>query len=132
LGTEDVCEPSPATSILALTILCLGAAAGCGKWRKPYDTPRARVDGDQAVPLLRREVETQDSRKNLLGGKEGCHSDAFGNLCLAWLVRLISDDRFADRFGYVWRGEEAGRADGTVIRIRYDRDCGHWTDSQRT
>jgi hypothetical protein len=47
----------------------------------------------------------------------------------AWLVPLISDDRFADRCGYVWRGEEAGRADGTVIRILFDRDCGgHWTD----
>lgn len=46
----------------------------------------------------------------------------------AWLVRLIADDGRDDICGYVWRGEEAGRADGTLMRVQFDKGCRHWSE----
>jgi hypothetical protein len=106
-------------------ILCVAAGAGCNQGKKPYDTPRARVDGDQAVALLRREVERMTPGRTFSKAEKVAIQTPSGRY--AWLVRL-SDDGSDDLCGYVWRGEEAGRADGTVIRIRFDHACRHWTD----
>ena len=90
-----------------------------------YDTPRARVDGEQAVALLRREVERTTPRRMFSEADKMETRTPAG--AYAWLVRLVSADAGGgDLCGYVWRGEEAGRADGTVIRIQIDPRCRHW------
>jgi hypothetical protein len=109
-------------SVAALAIVCV---AGCNSVKRPYDTPRARVDGDQAVKLLRREVERLGVDAPSANADKVATQTPSGRY--AWLVRLSSDDSSDAVCGYVWRGEEAGRADGTVIRIRFDRNCRHWT-----
>jgi hypothetical protein len=105
-------------------ILWVAAEAGCSQGKKPYDTPRARVDGDQAVALLRREVERRAPERTFTKTERIATRTPSGRY--AWLVRLSNRGRGAV-CGYVWRGEEAGRADGTVIRIRFDHACRHWT-----
>jgi hypothetical protein len=109
---------------LGVIVLCVAAEAGCSQGKKPYDTPRARVSGDQAVALFRREVERRRPGRAFSKAETVATQTPFGRY--AWLVRL-SDDGSDDLCGYVWRGEEAGRADGTVIRIRFDHGCRHWT-----
>jgi len=99
--------------------------AGCNSIKRPYDTPRARVDGDQAVKLLRREVERRGMRRTFSKADRVATQTPTGRY--AWLVRLSSEDDPSPLCGYVWRGEEPGRADGTVIRIRFDHNCRHWT-----
>ena len=111
--------------VLALMIACTGAAAGCSRGKRPYDTPRARLDGDQAVALLQRDVERRMPRRTFSKAERVATQTSTGTY--AWLVRL-SDRESGALCGYVWRGEEAGRADGTVIRIRYDGACRHWND----
>ena len=107
---------------VVLTIVC---AVGCNSVKRPYDTPRARVDGDQAVSLLRREVERRNPGRTFAKAEKVATQAPTGRY--AWLVRLSNEG--ADALcAYVWRGEEAGRADGTVIRIRFDHNCRHWTD----
>jgi hypothetical protein len=105
----------------AVIMLCF---AGCNPVTRPYDTPRARVDGDQAVALLRREVERRTPKRTFTKAEKIATQTPSGRY--AWLVRLSNEDSGA-LCGYVWRGEEPGRADGTVIRIRFDRACRHWT-----
>jgi hypothetical protein len=105
-----------------LAILCMATGAGCKK--NQYDLPPSLIEGDQAVALFRRELEWRAITRPFVGserveaqtpgGKEG------------WLVRLVADGDAADLCGYVWRDEEPGRADGTVIRIRFDAGCRHW------
>jgi hypothetical protein len=107
-------------------VLMIVCVAGCSSGKKPYDTPRARVDGEQAVALLRREVERTTPGRTFSTAEKVATQTPSGRY--AWLVHLSSADGSDDLCGYVWRGEEAGRADGTVIRIRFDRDCRHWTD----
>lgn len=104
------------------TTLCLATGAGCEK--NQYDLPPSLIEGDQAVALFRRELQwrhiTRPFRRSeriearTPVGKEG------------WLVRLFSDTHTGDLCGYVWRDEEPGRADGTVIRVRFDAGCRHW------
>jgi hypothetical protein len=99
-------------------------ATGAGCEKNQYDLPPSLIEGDQAVALLRRELERKGVTRPFVkservetqtpGGKEG------------WLVRMVSDGDAADLCGYVWRDEEPGRADGTVIRIRFDAGCRHW------
>ena len=108
---------------LALSILCI-TGAGCDAGKDPYHLPAARVDGDQAVALFRREIERRALRGKFLSAERVETQTPSG--IDAWLVRLISEGDSGDLCGYVWRGEEAGRADGTVIRIRFDDDCRHW------
>lgn len=108
-------------------LVCLAAAVGCDFGERPYDTPRARVEGDQAVALLRREVE----RRGLSGTfptAERIEARTPAGVD-AWLVRLVGAGG-DDLCGYVWRGEEPeiGRAEGTVIRIRFDDGCRHWPE----
>jgi hypothetical protein len=111
-----------------LLILCEAAAVGCGSGKRPYDTPRARVEGDQAIALLRREVERRGIKKSTFSSAQKVETQMPSGT-YAWLVRLVSDDaRLGDLCGYVWRGEEGGRADGTVIRVRFDHGCRHWRD----
>jgi hypothetical protein len=105
-----------------LAVLCTATGAGCQD--SQYDLPPSLIEGDQAVALLRRELERRGVTRPFVkservetqtpGGKEG------------WLVRLVADGDAADLCGYVWRDEEPGRADGTVIRIRFDAGCRHW------
>jgi hypothetical protein len=106
---------------LIMIIVCM---AGCTPTKRPYDTPRARVDADQAVALLRREVERRAPERTFTKAEKVATQTPSGRY--AWLVRLSNKDSRAV-CGYVWRGEEAGRADGTVIRIRFDHACRHWT-----
>ena len=113
---------------VVVAISCVAVAAGCDWGERPYDTPRARVEGDQAVALLRREVE----RRRLPGSfprAERVETRTPSGID-AWLVRLVSDADGADLCGYVWRGEEpeTGRVEGTVIEIRFDDGCEHWPD----
>jgi hypothetical protein len=107
----------------ALMIVCV---AGCGSGKRPYDTPRPRVDGDQAVALFQREVQRRGLHGTFSKAQRVATQTPSGRH--AWLVHLSSPDASDELCGYVWRGEEAGRADGTIIRIRFDRDCRHWTD----
>jgi hypothetical protein len=107
--------------------LCVAPAVGCDSGKRPYDTPLLPpVSGDQAVALLRREVERTVPGRTFASAKKVETQTPSGTN--AWIVRLVSDGDADDICGYVWRGEEAGRADGTVIRIRFDRDCRHWSD----
>lgn len=115
---------------LALSILYI-AGVGCDAGKDPYHLPAARVDGDQAVALFRREMERRALRGRFLSAERvetrtPSGGDPWTSGRDAWLVRLISEDGSGDLCGYVWRGEEAGRADGTVIRIRFDDGCRHW------
>jgi len=107
-------------------ILCVAATVGCGSGKRPYDTPRSRVSGDQAVSLLRRDVERRAPGRTFSSAEKVETQTPSGRD--AWLVRLVSGGNADDICGYVWRGEEAGRADGTVLRIRFDRDCRHWSE----
>jgi hypothetical protein len=99
--------------------------AGCNSIKRPYDTPRARVDGDQAVKLLQREVERRGMHRTFSKTDTVATQTPTGRS--AWLVRLSSEDGSSPVCGYVWRGEEAGRADGTLIRILFDHNCRNWT-----
>jgi hypothetical protein len=112
----------------AVTILCLAAAVGCKEMgRRPYDTPRSRLEGGQAVALLQREARRRGARRAFARAEKVETHTPSGTY--AWLVRLVSeDDSRGDLCAFVWRGEEAGRADGTVIRIQFDRDCRHWPE----
>jgi hypothetical protein len=116
--------PRSLAPVLAIVFLAVGAA--CSQGKRPYDTPRAKVSGDQAVALLRREVERRTPERTLSKAQKVATQTPSGTD--AWLVRLTSGDGSDDLCGYVWRGEEAGRADSTVIRIRFDHGCRHWTD----
>ena len=116
----------PRSLAAALLIVIAAVGAGCSQGKRPYDTPRAKVSGDQAVALLRREVERRTPERTFSKAQKVATQTPSGTY--AWLVRLTSDDGSGDLCGYVWRGEEAGRADSTVIRIRFDHDCRHWTD----
>jgi hypothetical protein len=107
-------------------IFCTAAGVGCDSGKRPYDTPRSRVSGDQATALLRREVERKGLGRTISKEEEVETQTPAG--IYAWLVRLVSDRDSGDICGYVWRGEEAGRADSTVIRIQFDRGCRHWPD----
>lgn len=106
--------------------LCAAAAVGCDWGERPYDTPRARVEGDQAVALFRREVQRRGVRRPFSRAEKVETQTPSGTY--AWLVRLIAEGGGADLCGYVWRGEEpeTGRAEGTVIRVRFDERCRHW------
>jgi hypothetical protein len=111
----------------ALMIPCLATGVGCGDLKeRPYDTSRTGVERDQAVALLRREVERAAPRE--VFSKTDAVETRTPSGIEAWLVRLVSDS--ADRCGYVWRGSEPGRADGTVLRVQLDRGCRHWRFSQ--
>ena len=111
-----------------VAILCAATAVGCDWGERPYDTPRARVEGDQAVALLRREVERRGLSGTFPKAEKIETRTPFG--IDAWLVRLFAEGEGADLCGYVWRGEEpeTGRAEGTVIRVRFDARCRHWPD----
>ena len=108
-----------------VTLALLVCASSCNPVKRPYDTPRARVDGDQAAKLVRREVERRGMDKAFSSAEKVATQTPSGRY--AWLVRLSARDGSDPVCGYVWRGEEAGRADGTVIRIRFDHNCRHWT-----
>jgi hypothetical protein len=108
-----------------VAVLAIAFVTGCNPVKKPYDTPRARVDGDQAVALLKREVKRRTPARTFAKAQKVATQTPSGRY--AWLVRLSNEG--ADAVcGYVWRGEEAGRADGTVIRIQFDHNCRHWTN----
>ena len=109
---------------LAMTILCIAIGVGCETGKNPYDTPPSRLEGDQAVALFRREIERRGLRGSISSAEKVETQTPSGRD--AWLVRLVSEGDSDDLCGYVWRGEEAGRADGTVIRIRLDDGCRHW------
>src|SRR5919108_2802391 len=96
----------------AVTILWLATGVGCDTGKHPYALPPSRVEGEQAVALLRREVERRALKGTFPKAERVETQTPFGRD--AWLVRLVSADDAADLCGYVWRGEEAGRADGTV------------------
>lgn len=106
-------------------ILCIAAGVGCDTGKRPYDTPRSRVSGN-AIALLRREVERRAPGSTFSRAEKVETQTPSG--IYAWLVRLVSEGDSGDICGYVWRGEEAGRANGTVIRIQFDRGCRHWPD----
>lgn len=105
-------------------ILCIATAVGCDTGKRPYDTPPSRLEGDQAVALVRREVERNEPWRTFSSAQKLETQTPFGRF--AWLVRLVSEGDSRDLCGYVWRGEEAGRADGTVIRFRFDYGCRYW------
>jgi hypothetical protein len=109
-----------------VVIFCVATAVGCGSGKRPYDTPRSRVLGDQAVALLQRELERRGTIRTFSRAEKVETQTPSGTY--AWLVRLVSEDNAGDVCGYVWRGEEAGRADGTVMRIQLDHGCRHWRD----
>jgi hypothetical protein len=112
--------------VSAVTILFLVAAAvGCKEMgRRPYDTPRSRLEGGQAVALVRREAQRRGVRRHFATAEKVETQTPSGTY--AWFVRLVSEDEpLHDLCAYVWRGEEAGRADGTVIRIEFDNGCRH-------
>jgi hypothetical protein len=111
--------------VSAVTILCLVAAVGCKEMgRRPYDTPRSRLEGAQAVALVRREAHRRGVRRRFAKAEKVETQTPSG--AYAWFVRLVSEDEsLHDLCAYVWRGEEAGRADGTVIRIEFDHGCRH-------
>jgi hypothetical protein len=108
----------------AVTTLCIAAGVGCDTGKRPYDTPRSRVNGNQAIALLRREVERRAPGSTFSRAEKVETQTPSG--IHAWLVRLVSEGDSGDICGYVWRGEEVGRADSTVIRIQFDRGCRHW------
>jgi hypothetical protein len=109
-----------------LVIVSVAVGAGCSQGKRQFDTPRAKVSGDQAVALLQREVERRTPGRTFSKMQKVATQTPSGTY--AWLVRLTSEDGSGDLCGYVWRGEEAGRADGTVIRVRFDPGCRHWID----
>ena len=50
------------------------------------------------------------------------------DMCLAF-IRLVAPEwlvNLGNVCGYVWRGEEAGRADSTLMRVQFDKGCRHW------
>lgn len=110
----------------ALMVLCTATAVGCDAGKRPYDTPASGVEGDQAVRLLRREAEWR-AVKGRFPKAEKVETQTPSGID-AWLVRLVSEDDSPDLCGYVWRGEEAGRADATKLFIRFDDDCRHWQE----
>jgi hypothetical protein len=84
------------------------------------------LEGGQAVALFRREAERRGVRTTFARAEKVETQTPSGTY--AWLVRLVSEGDSRDLCGYVWRGEEAGRADGTVIRILFDHGCRHWPE----
>jgi hypothetical protein len=104
-------------------ILCL-AGVGCDTGKRPYDTPRSHLNGKHAVALLQREVERRELGATFSRAEKVETQTPSGTY--AWLVRLDSEGDSGDICGYVWRGDEPGRADGTLIRIQFDRGCRHW------
>ena len=106
-----------------MTIVWLSAAVGCQALnRTPYHP--SGLYGGEAVALFKREAERRGIRRDFARAEEVETQTPSGKD--AWLVRLVSEDDSGDLCGYVWRGEEAGRAFGTVIRIRFDHGCRHW------
>jgi hypothetical protein len=109
--------------MLAVTIVWLSAAVGCQALnRTPYHP--SGLYGGEAVALFRREAERRGITRFFVKAEKVETQTSSGTD--AWLVRLVSEDDSGDLCGYVWRGEEAGRAFGTVIRIRFDQGCRHW------
>jgi hypothetical protein len=111
---------------LAVVSLCVATALGCGSGKRPYDTPPSRVFPDRAIAYLQREVERRGIKRTFSRAKEVQTQTPSGTY--AWLVRLIADDGRGDMCGYVWRGEEAGRADGTLMNVQFDKSCRHWRE----
>ena len=113
----------------ALMILCLATGVGCGDLKKrPYDTSRTGVERDQATAFLRRDVE-REAPTETFSKTEAVETKTPSGID-AWLVRLVSDADSGDRCGYVWRGSEPGRADGTVLGVQLDPGCRQWRSSQ--
>ena len=109
---------------VAVASLCVATAVGCGSGRRPYDTPRSRVFGDRAVAYLQREVERRGIKRTFSRAEKVETQTPSGTY--AWLVRLVAEVDVGDVCGYVWRGEEAGRADSTLMRVQFDKGCRHW------
>jgi hypothetical protein len=110
-------------------ILCNATGLGCGDLKKnPYDTSRTGVERDQAAAFLRRDVE-RAAPKEIFSKTEAVETKTPSGIN-AWLIRVVSDAGSGDRCGYVWRGSEPGRADGTVLRVQLDHGCRHWRSSQ--
>jgi hypothetical protein len=118
--------PLPRALGPALIILYIATAVGCDAGKRPYDTPASGVEGDQAVRLLRREAEWR-AVKGTFPKAEKVETQTPSGVD-AWLVRLVSEDGSRDLCGYVWRGEEGGRADATKLFIRFDDGCRHWPE----
>jgi hypothetical protein len=78
------------------------------------------------VALLEREAQRRGVRRVFQKAEKVETQTPSGTY--AWLVRLVSGSDSGDLCGYVWRGEEAGRADGTVIRVQFDHGCRHWPE----
>jgi hypothetical protein len=81
---------------------------------------------DRAIAYVQREVERRGVKRTFATAKEVQTQTPSGTY--AWLVRLIADDGRGDICGYVWRGEEPGRADGTLMRVQWDKGCRHWRE----
>jgi hypothetical protein len=107
-----------------VAILSLATGVGCDAGKYPYDTPPSGVSGDQAVALFRRQAEWRGVTRSLPNAEKVETKAPSGDD--AWLIRLSSDVDSRALCGYVWRGEEAGRADSTAIFIRFDAGCRHW------
>ena len=111
------------SSAFAVTIVWLTAAAGCQALeRTPYHP--SGLYGGEAVALLQREAERRGITRVFARAEKVETQTPSGTD--AWLVRLVSEADSGDLCGYVWRGEEAGRAFGTVIRTQFDQGCRHW------
>jgi hypothetical protein len=108
-----------------VSIICLSAAVGCDALNRTPIHPSG-LYGGQAVALFKREAARKGMRRAFARAEKIETQTPSG--IDAWLVRLVADGGSGDLCGFVWRAHEAGRAFGTVIRVRFDRGCRHWPE----